>query len=102
MRHLTPVDKARILALDDLGISPKDIAKDIGFTASTIRRHLPQLRETRDPNLRKPRPGRPRYFIARKSRIAARAITSGRVPDATQLQREYFLDAGATTVRREL
>ena len=102
MRHLTPVDKARILALDDLGISPKDIAKDIGFTASTIRRHLPQLQETRDPNLRKPRPGRPRYFNARKSCIAARAITSGRVPDATQLQREYFPDAGATTVRREL
>ncbi len=97
MRNLTPVEKSRILALDDLGITPKDIAKDIGFSASTVRRHLPQLRETRDPNLRKPRSGRPRYFDAHKSRIAARAITSGRVADATQLQREYFPDAGETT-----
>ena len=102
MMICTPLKRARMLKLHDLGFSNSDITTRIGVHKSTIGRHMKSLRQTCDPYDMKKSPGRPKFFDLRMLCQAARGITSGQYPDATALQREMFPDIHPTTVRRAL
>ena len=69
----TPAKRRVILSMDDRGAKPVDIAKEVDLSASQVRRILPDLRETRDPEAKKARPGRPKKLDAR-SRAAGRLM----------------------------
>ena len=98
----TPAKRRVILSMDDRGAKPVDIAKEVDLSASQVRRILPDLRETRDPEAKKARPGRPKKLDQRDLRRARREIKSGRAPDATALQRDMFPHCSPRTVERAL
>lgn len=95
----TPTKRRIMLFLDDRKVPPLDIAKEIGMSASQVHRILPDLRKTRDPYAVKPRPGHPQKLTAQDKRRARREIKSGRVPDATALQRDLFPHVTSRTVQ---
>ena len=98
----TPEVRRIILAMDDSGAKPQDIAAAVGLSATQIRRLLPDLRKSRDPYVVKSRLGRPPKLSERDKRRAIREILSGRAPDATALQRDMFPHVAPATVRRML
>lgn len=95
----TPTKRCIMLFLDDRKVPPLDITKEIGMSASQVRRILPDLRKTRDPYAIKPRPGRPQKLTAQDECRAHRKIKSERVPNATVLQRDLFPHVTPRTVQ---
>ena len=77
--HVTPTKKARIVALFEAGVKPRDIATSTGLHPSTVRKQLAKLHENPDPYFKAPGRGRPCIFTPCLLRQAARAITSGLV-----------------------
>lgn len=95
----TPTKRRIMLFLNDREVPPLDITKEIGMSASQIRRILPDLRKTRGLYAVKPRPGGPRKLTAQDKRCARHKIKSGQVPDATALQRDLFPHVTPHTVQ---
>lgn len=95
-------DQESTLLLDQQGVKTRDIASKIGVDPSTIHRQLHKLHQNPDPYYVTPGRGRKHLLDERDLRCAARAITSGNMPNATALQRDMFPHVSERTVRRDL
>ena len=86
------------------GIHPISIASNLGLDPSTVQRNYKKMeegpkRESGEPDFyyQASRSGRPRKLGDHAERQGACAITSGRIHDATHLQREYFNHVSPST-----
>lgn len=102
MTKMTPTKKVRVKLLDQNGWACQDIASLFHVNPSTIPRTLRIMEEHPDPYYKKPRSGHPRKMDERDVRQATRAIVSGFVSNATDLQRKMFPHVLPTVVKDRL
>ncbi|KAL1942278.1 hypothetical protein VTO73DRAFT_6342 [Trametes versicolor] len=102
MPELTPTKKAKLWTMYENGRKTGDIAAELGYHPSTIRRNYAKLQENLDFYTKPTRTGRPRILSPRSLRHAEMLIKSGKARDAADIKRSLFPQAGYSTVRRNL
>jgi hypothetical protein len=79
-----------------------DIAEKFGLHCTTVVRIIKRYAKSEDFYNVKPKPGRPRKFKPNDVRVAVRTLARTEAHDVTDLQRKYFLDIDAQTIRMRL
>ena len=102
MVYTSPTKKARIVHLKATGLSDEQIGAIFNIHRSTVYRIHHRHAKINDFYYVKPKPGHPRKFTTRDTRIAARMLASTEAHDVADLQRLCFLHVTAETIRRRL
>lgn len=101
-KYRSPTKKARICRDKAAGLSDGHIAKKFGIHRTTVKRIFDSCAKTEDYYTIKPKSGRPRLFTSNDTRRAARLLAQGKAHDVADLQRKYFPEINAETIRTRL
>jgi transposase len=100
--YTTPTTKARICRDKAAGLHEAEIAEKFGLHRTTVVRIVKKYAKSEAYYDVKPKSGRPRKFKANDVRMAVRALARTDAHDVADLQRKYFPDINAQTIRTRL
>ena len=102
-KYTSPTKKARICRDKAAGLSDSDIAKKFRIHRTTVKRIFESCAQSEDYYTVKPKSGRPRLFTSNDTRRAVRLLAKGEAhSDASDLQRKFFPEINAETIRTRL
>ena len=101
-KYTSPTKKARIVRYKAGGMSDTDIAKKFRLHRTTITRINDRYAKSEDYYNIKHKSGRPRKFTTQDARYAVQMLASTDSHDIANLQRKYFPDINAETIRTRL
>ena len=102
MVYTSPTKVACIVSWDKQGIPRPDIACNLNLHRTTVTHILKRYEKSQDFYFVNPKSGRPRIFHECDARVAALVLARTQAANVAELQKEYFPDVGAQTIRRRL
>ncbi|KAG1751947.1 hypothetical protein EDD22DRAFT_784878, partial [Suillus occidentalis] len=100
--YTTPTTKARICRYKAEGLHETEIAEKFGLHRTTVLRIVKRYTKTEDYYNIKPKPGRSRKFTPLDVHLAVHALARTEAHDVADLQRKYFPEINAQTIRTRL
>ncbi|KAG2028584.1 hypothetical protein BDR03DRAFT_1074911, partial [Suillus americanus] len=100
--YSTPTTKARICRDKAAGLHEAEIAEKFGLHRTTVLCIIKWYTQTEDYYDIKAKSGRPRKFTPHDVRVAVRALACTEAHDVADLQRKYFPEINAQTIRTRL